>query len=344
MRWAAREGQVGIGFRTFLEFLVTVLVYLDSVGAELSPSQKDVVAVAAGVGPVAVAVGAAVSPDAVAALGAAGVQRVYAAEQDPSGSLSVGQADLLVGAVRASEAVAVLSGIEPIETEVMARAAALTESALITQVSSIAFATEGELANATGLAVRKNVLSGEWSSEVRPTTAMTFLTLVPGIPAQTPAPVESPEVVSVSTGGREGAQVLSRTPVVNGGRPDVSSARVVVAGGRGTDGDFGPVEQLADALGGAVGSTRDATDEGWIPHNTQVGQTGATVRPELYIAAGISGAVHHVAGMRQSGTIVVVNNDMDAPIFDIADFGVVGDLNTVLPQAAEAIRARKQQG
>ncbi|MFC3183420.1 electron transfer flavoprotein subunit alpha/FixB family protein [Pseudoglutamicibacter albus] len=179
---------------------------------------------------------------------------------------------------------------------------------------------------------------------MRPTTATAFLTLVPGVPASAQAAAQTAEVVTLSTGGREGAQIISRTPVVYDGRPDVSSARVVVSGGRGTDGDFGPVEQLADALGGAVGSTRDATDEGWIPHNTQVGQTGATVRPDLYIAAGISGAVHHVAGMRQSGTIVAVNTDMDAPIFDIADFGIVGDLNTVLPQAAEAIRARKQQG
>ena len=322
---------------------MTVLVYLDSVGPQLSASQQEVLGVAAGLGPVAVAVGSAVSADAVAALGAAGAQRVYAAEQDPSGSVAVGQADVLVGAVRASEAVTVLSSIEPIETEVMARAAALTESALITQVSAVEPATEGPLTAASGLAVRKDVLSGEWSSAVRPTTATAFLTLVPGVPASAQAAAQTAEVVTLSTGGREGAQIISRTPVVYDGRPDVSPARVVVSGGRGTDGDFGPVEQLADALGGAVGSTRDATDEGWIPHNTQVGQTGATVRPDLYIAAGISGAVHHVAGMRQSGTIVAVNTDMDAPIFDIADFGIVGDLNTVLPQAAEAIRARKQQ-
>jgi electron transfer flavoprotein alpha subunit len=136
-------------------------------------------------------------------------------------------------------------------------------------------------------------------------------------------------------------RLVERTERPASGRPDLASAHVVVAGGRGTEGDFSAVEELADVLGAAVGATRVATDEGWIGHDAQIGQTGVTVSPRLYIGAGISGAVHHRGGMQASGTIVAVNSDPDAPIFEIADFGVVGDLFQVLPQAAAELRARK---
>ncbi|MDR0483365.1 MAG: electron transfer flavoprotein subunit alpha/FixB family protein [Cellulomonadaceae bacterium] len=121
------------------------------------------------------------------------------------------------------------------------------------------------------------------------------------------------------------------------GRPDLEEASVVVAGGRGVNGDFGPVEELADVLGGAVGATRDAVFEGWF--DRYIGQTGVTVAPAVYVAAGISGMPHHVSGITGSGQILAVNNDSDAPIFEMSDFGVVGDLAAVLPQAAETIRA-----
>ena len=125
------------------------------------------------------------------------------------------------------------------------------------------------------------------------------------------------------------------------GRPALTEARVVVAGGRGTGGDFSPIEDLADALGGAVGASRAATDAGWIEHSAQVGQTGKTVSPQLYVSAGISGAIQQKAGMQTAKVIVAVNNDADSPVFEIADFGVVGDLAEVLPQAAAEIRRRK---
>ena len=123
--------------------------------------------------------------------------------------------------------------------------------------------------------------------------------------------------------------------------PDLGSASIVVVGGRGTEGDFSVVEELADVLGGAVGATRVATDEGWIGHDAQIGQTGVTIAPRLYVGVGVSGAVHHRGGMQASGTIVAVNSDPDAPIFEIADFGVIGDLFTVVPQAAAEIRRLK---
>jgi electron transfer flavoprotein alpha subunit len=243
---------------------------------------------------------------------------------------------VLAQLVRQAAPTAVLLASSAEGKEVAGRLAVKTDSGLITDAVDVGVRD--------GVPVTtQSVFAGGYTVQARVTRGTPIIAIKAN--AATPEPAEGAGVVEafaprISEGAR-GAKVVGMEPKGATGRPELEQAAIVVAGGRGTGGDFDPVERMADALGAAVGASRAAVDSGWYPHAFQVGQTGKVVSPQLYVANGISGAIQHRAGMQTSKTIVAVNKDAEAPIFDLVDFGVVGDLHTVLPAATEEIEKRK---
>lgn len=278
--------------------------------------------------------------DLLEALGRFGATAVFAAtaaesDLDPSAEL----AQALVQVAGRVAPVAVLVTSSPRGKEIAARAAVRLDSGIITDAVDVRAAPDGPVAT-------QSVFSGGWFAESQVRRGAAVITVRPGAVTPEPAPVRPvSEAVPVKPDGSAcAARVVARRPKEVTGRPDLASAAVVVAGGRGVgsvDG-FGLVERLADALGAAVGASRAVTDLAWCPHELQVGQTGTTVTPRLYLASGISGAIQHRAGMQGSQTIVAINKDPRAPIFQIADFGVVGDLHAILPNLIDEIHRRRE--
>ncbi|ABB24608.1 electron transfer flavoprotein subunit alpha/FixB family protein [Pelodictyon luteolum] len=182
--------------------------------------------------------------------------------------------------------------------------------------------------------------SGAAIGEFTSSAPLRILTLSPPPERPTPAGGGSLRVIPLPVTKSTGLSALVREVVLQSGMPDVSEAGIIVAGGRGVGGaeGFRMLEGLALLLGGAVGASRSAVDEGWRPHSEQIGQTGKSVAPALYIACGISGAVQHLAGIGRAGTIVAINSDPHAPIFGAADYGLIADLHTALPAFTLAVR------
>ena len=265
-------------------------------------------------------------------LGGFGVA-VLLTPQGEAPDLSLTDTALLDAALAGSGATLVLGPNAAEVTDCFARLAVRHSAAIITDAV-------GMDADRT---VTKSVLAGGYTTTVEPTTELAFVTVAPNaVPAEEAQGGQAPEVkpLAVSVSGAA-ATVTGTQAAPASSRPKLTEARVVVVGGRGVGENFSLVEELADELGAAVGASRAAVDAGWAEHSAQVGQTGVTVSPQLYLCAGVSGAIQHRAGMQTSQTIVAVNKDENAQIFDIADYGVVGDLNKVLPQLIQALRERK---
>jgi electron transfer flavoprotein alpha subunit len=318
--------------------MAEVLVLVDHAGGQVRKTTSELLTIARRLGePSAVFVGDGYDA-ASATLGAYGAQKVYRAESaDLVDYLVVPQAELLAQLVEKTSPAAVLIASSAEGKEVAARLAVKTGSGLITDAVDVRAGAGG------GVETTQSVFAGSYTVTATVTEGTPIVTVKPNsaTPEQSESQPSEEVVEFTASDAAKTARITATAPREKTGRPELTEAAIVVSGGRGTAGDFSKVEDFADALGAAVGASRAAVDAGWYPHASQVGQTGKQVSPQLYVACGISGAIQHRAGMQTSKTIIAVNKDEEAPIFELVDFGVVGDLFAVLPQATAAVEAKK---
>jgi electron transfer flavoprotein alpha subunit len=315
-----------------------VLVLVDHVDGAVRKTTTELLTIARQFGePSAVFVGSGydAAKEALAQYGAVKVYRIESA--DVTDHLVAPTAEALAQLVERTSPAAVLIASSADGREVAARLAIKTGSGVITDAVAVVAGSDG------APSTTQSVFAGSYTVTAKVTRGTPIITVKPNSATPEAAPAAAADEVFEPTvsDAAKAARITDTKPREKSGRPELTEASIVVSGGRGTAGDFGPVEAFADALGAAVGASRAAVDAGWYPHANQVGQTGKTVSPQLYVANGISGAIQHRAGMQTSKTIVAVNKDEEAPIFELVDFGVVGDLFTVLPQATEAIAKAK---
>lgn len=317
--------------------MTEVFVLIDHTNGVVKKVSLELLAMAAGVGePSAVFIGPGADA-AMATLGAHGAKIVYVADgQAMLDHVVIPKVEVLAKLVSEKSPAAVLIPSSADGKEIAGRLAIAVDSGVITDavaVSADVIATQNVFGGAT--IVHSKVSKGTPIITVRTNSIA---------PVQSGGTATRVDVAADISAIASATKVVNRVSVAKSGRPDLSEAAIVVSGGRGVGSDEGftkIIEPLADALGAAVGASRAATDAGWYPHQFQVGQTGKTVSPQLYLASGISGAIQHRAGMQTSKTVVVVNKDGDAPIFDLADFGVIGDLHSVVPDLTALVTARK---
>jgi len=316
--------------------MAEILVLIDHVDGAVKKPTYELLTIAKRLGePSAVFIGA-VDQAAGAAEAAAryGAEKVYVIDDTQiRGYLVAPKAEALAQLAQAKSPGAILLPSNAETKEIAGRLAIKLESGLITDAVDL---------DAEGVATQ-SVFAGNFTLRGKVTKGTPIITVKPNSAAPEEAAgagVVEQVAVTISEAAKT-AQIVASQPRKASGRPELTEAAIVVSGGRGTGGNFEPIEKLADALGAAVGASRAAVDSGWMPHSFQVGQTGKTVSPQLYVANGISGAIQHRAGMQTSKTIVAVNKDEEAPIFELVDFGVIGDLHTVLPALTDHINTRK---
>lgn len=319
-----------------------VIVFIETTAdGEPKSTAAGLIGAAALVGtPIAVAVTApGTGAELPASLGGHGAPHVYVAESDLVGNqLASAQTAVLAAAVERFSPVAVLLPNTPESSEVAGRLAIRASGAICVDAVGLRFA-DGEVI------AQHSVFGGDFSTESTVDGGLHVITIRPGSIGHRVAAVAAPQITTASLGvASPGATINKFHPAVAfADRPALDSAKTVVSGGRGLGSaeGFALAEQLADELGAAIGASRAAVDAGYTEPDRQVGQTGTTVSPNLYIALGISGAIQHKAGMQTSKNIIAIDKDADAPIFDIADFGIVGDAFDVVPALIEELRARR---
>jgi electron transfer flavoprotein alpha subunit len=317
--------------------MAEVLVLVEHAEGALKKISAELITAARVLGePSAVVVGGpGTSEPLVDALKEAGAAKIYVAESDAADSyLITPVVDVLAALVESASPAAVLTAATADGKEIAGRLAARIGSGLLVDVVEVK----------EGAKAIHSIFGGAFTVEAQASGDTPVITVRPGsIDAEPSAGAGEVVNVEVPDQAENATKITSRQPAVAGDRPELTEATVVVSGGRGVGSaeNFSVVEELADSLGAAVGASRAAVDSGYYPGQFQVGQTGKTVSPQLYIALGISGAIQHRAGMQTSKTIIAVNKDEEAPIFEIADLGVVGDLFKVAPQLKDAVKTRK---
>ena len=310
-----------------------VLVLVDHVDGKVTKPTTELLTIARRLGePSAVFIGDA--SNAVDTLKAYGAQKIYVVDDaDIKDYLVAPKAEVLAQLVEKTSPAAVLLPSGGEGKEIAGRLAVKTDSGLITDAVDVQ----------EGAVTTQSVFAGSYTVQAKVTKGTPIITVKPNsaTPEQADGEGAEEEFAATISDRAKSARITASEPRKASGRPELTEAAIVVSGGRGTGGDFSEVEGFADSLGAAVGASRAAVDSGWYPHSFQIGQTGKTVSPQLYVANGISGAIQHRAGMQTSKTIVAVNKDEEAPIFELVDFGVVGDLHAVLPALTEAVTQRK---
>ena len=315
-----------------------VLVLIELADGEPTTSAAELLAAAALIGEPAAVVITADGQSVAGTLGLLGAATVYVAAPGSDALVTPFVAALQAAASAAGDVAAVILGGSIDSREAAARLAVRLDGALVNDVVGIA--VDGGTVITT-----QQAFGGAFTVTAKAGTGIPIISLRPhSVEGSAAAAAGTVHTIDISADSAPKTAVLARhEQVAASERPALQAADIVVSGGRGLGSreKFVLVEELADVFGAAVGASRAAVDAGYCEHNMQVGQTGTTVTPNLYIALGISGAIQHRAGMQGAKTIIAINKDADAPIFEVADFGVVGDVFTVVPQLIEAVKARK---